>query len=205
MSDRAILFIDGNNWYHSLKGCGIDQSLSYKAISEKLIGPRRWVATRYYVGKLAPSAPYYSQQRVFVENLRKEDHRISVHFGRIEAREQRNPLVDPLLHLIGAWKNPDPAFREELVKLVDKYRWVSQFKEKAVDVMIAVDMSAMAFNGEYDAAYLLSADGDFTPVVEFVRRIGKRVYAASPAQCAALAQATTYIRLRREWFDDCGI
>ena len=82
---------------------------------------------------------------------------------------------------------------------------ISQYKEKAVDVMIAVDMSVMAFSGEYDSAYLLSADGDFTPAVEFVKKIGRRVYAVSPAQCAALAQATTYIRLRPEWFNDCVI
>lgn len=205
LPDRAVLFIDGNNWYHSLKECGVSQNLAYKRISEKLVGPRRWIETRYYVGKLAVDAPFYSQQRQFTENLRGEDSRITVHFGRIEGREQRNPLADPLLHLVGAWENPDRQFRTELVKLIDKHRWISQFKEKAVDVMIAVDMSVMAFNDQYDAAYLLSADGDFTPVVEFVKRIGKKVYAASPAQCAALAQMTTYIRLRPDWFDDCLI
>ena len=53
MPDRAILFIDGNNWYHSLKNGGISQDLSYKAVSKKLVGPREWVGTRYYVGQLS--------------------------------------------------------------------------------------------------------------------------------------------------------
>ncbi len=217
MSDRAILFIDGNNWYHSLENSGIAQNLSYKAISEKLTRPRQWVGTRYYIGKLAPNAPDYKQQKRFTDGLRQEDKRITVHFGRIEKRERRNPLVDPLLHLIGAWDEKlDREFRTELVKLIDKYRWISQYKEKAVDVMLAVDMVTMAHDDQYDAAYLLSADGDFTPAVEFVQRTGKMVYAASPAQCAALAQAlgyidssgeekSRYIRLKPEWFGDCTI
>jgi hypothetical protein len=42
MSDRAILFIDGNNWYHSLKrnGVGAIGDLDYAKISQKLLGPR---------------------------------------------------------------------------------------------------------------------------------------------------------------------
>jgi len=202
--DRAILFVDGNNWYHAVKDCGISQDLTYKRISEKLVGPRRWIGTRYYIGKLATNAPYYRQQRQFAENLLAEDQRLTIHYGRIESREKRNPLVDPLLHLLGAWEDKlDRNFRRELVQLIDGHRWISQFKEKAVDVMIAVDMSVMALNNDYDAAYLLSADGDFTPAVELVKRMGKQVYAASPTQCAALAQATTYIRLRPDWFQDC--
>ena len=34
--------------------------------------------------------------------------------------------------------------------------------------MLATDMVAMACRKEYDAAYLLSADGDYTHAVEFV-------------------------------------
>ena len=44
MADRAIVFIDGNNWYHALCQVGIEHraQLDYKRISEKLIGPRQW-------------------------------------------------------------------------------------------------------------------------------------------------------------------
>ena len=76
--------------------------------------------------------------------------------------------------------------------------------EKAVDVMIAVDMVELAMRNKYDAAYLLSADGDFTPAVEAVRRIGKKVYVASPARGQRLAAvATCFIPLQPAWFDDC--
>jgi hypothetical protein len=38
--DRAILFIDGNNWFNALKEIGVDQRLrlSYSKISQKLTG-----------------------------------------------------------------------------------------------------------------------------------------------------------------------
>jgi uncharacterized LabA/DUF88 family protein len=73
-----------------------------------------------------------------------------------------------------------------------------------VDVMIAVDMVTMAVRGEFDAAYLLSADGDFTPLVEAVRSLDKKVHGASPGPAAQLAAVVNaFIPLSREWFIDC--
>jgi len=55
MADRAILFIDGNNWYHALKDAGLSDlgRLDYAAVSRKLVGPRTWLATRYYIGRVS--------------------------------------------------------------------------------------------------------------------------------------------------------
>jgi uncharacterized LabA/DUF88 family protein len=73
--------------------------------------------------------------------------------------------------------------------------------EKAVDVQIAVDMVVMAERGEFETAYLLSADGDLTPAVEAARAKGKRVFVASPSSGARLAAAcNSYFRLPRAWF-----
>lgn len=78
--------------------------------------------------------------------------------------------------------------------------------EKAVDVRIAVDMVSLARRDEYDAAYLLSADGDLTPAVQEVRSLSKKVFvvsASSGAQLAAVANA--YIRVEESWFADCWV
>jgi uncharacterized LabA/DUF88 family protein len=78
------------------------------------------------------------------------------------------------------------------------------FVEKAVDVFLAVDLVTMAVRDIYDAAYLLSADGDYTPAVEFVRGLGKKVYAASPLHGAQIARAVnSFIPLNAVWFGDC--
>lgn len=78
---------------------------------------------------------------------------------------------------------------------------IPQYTEKRVDVSIAVDMVSMAYSGEYDVAFLLSADGDFVPAVQAVRNMDKKVFAASPAYGHELAQVVdSFITLRKDWF-----
>lgn len=92
----------------------------------------------------------------------------------------------------------------DLVRLTNTHEKVGMLQEKAVDVMLAVDMVTMAAAGQYDAAYILSADGDFTPAVNFVRGLGKKVYAASPHQGAQLgAVGDAYIRIDKPRIADC--
>lgn len=49
------------------------------------------------------------------------------------------------------------------------------YHEKGVDVLMAVDLLAGAYQGTYDAAVLLSSDTDLIPVLDHVRARGKRV------------------------------
>ena len=51
-------------------------------------------------------------------------------------------------------------------------------RQKEVDNLIAVDTVYMAYEDHYDIALLLGADEDHLPVVEAVKRTGKRVYGA---------------------------
>ncbi|MBN1572047.1 MAG: NYN domain-containing protein [Deltaproteobacteria bacterium] len=47
--------------------------------------------------------------------------------------------------------------------------------EKGVDVLIAIDMIKYAKNNAYDTAILVSGDGDFAPVLEFLKDYGKHI------------------------------
>ena len=91
------------------------------------------------------------------------------------------------------------------MRLATKRQNATVLVEKAVDVMIVVDLVVMAERNGFDDAYLLSADGDFTPAVEHVRSHGKRVYAVSASSGARLAAAVnSFIRIRASsWFADC--
>ena len=93
---------------------------------------------------------------------------------------------------------------QDLMRLAKRHQNTSGMVEKAVDVMLAVDLVVMAEHDGYDAAYLLSADGDYTPAVKHVRSLGKQVYAVSASTGAQLASAVnSFIRLSADWFDDC--
>lgn len=93
---------------------------------------------------------------------------------------------------------------QRLIGMANQHHRTTVYVEKAVDVMLALDVVSMAQKGEYDAAYILSADGDFTPAAREATRLAKSVYAASPASGMQLGQAVkAYIRLDREWFREC--
>ena len=208
--DRAILFIDGNNWYHSLRNAGLNEvgRLDYARVSEKLIGPsRKWVGTRYYIGQVRQQSQptLYAEQRRFLARLTNRDNRITVHLGRLEPRSVDNPAAYELSAYLGSLTTPiDSTVYRDLFELANRHRVVETQSEKAVDVMLAVDMVQMAMRDEYDAGYILSADGDYTPVAAAVHALGKKVYAASPAYGAQLAaKVKSFIRLTPSWFNDC--
>lgn len=192
MPDRAVLFVDGNNWYHSLRDIGLSDlgRLNYAAVSRKLIGPRDWSATRYYIGQVQQhgNTRLYAEQRSFVAKLQATDHRITVHFGRLERRTARSEAAEELLRYLNAMPvRIDKEVYQYLLALAHRHRVASVIVDKAVDVMLAVDMVVMAERDQFDAAYLLSADGDYTHAVAAVRSLAKKVYAASPLPGAQLA------------------
>ncbi|HSQ58981.1 MAG TPA: NYN domain-containing protein [Acidobacteriota bacterium] len=207
--DRAVFFVDGSNWYHSLRDIGLDEvgRLSYQKICEKLAGPRAWTATRYYIPDVGiiGSPQLLADQTSFLSYLRSQDSRISVHIGRLEPRTAENEAAKELLHYLGGLKIRIPIqVYKDLIALGKRHAKAKVFVEKAIDVQIAIDMVVMAVNGEYETAYLLSADGDYTPAIDAVRGLGKKVFAASPGPCKRLSlAANSYIRLKRDWFNSC--
>ena len=113
-----------------------------------------------------------------------------------------------LSHRLGSWLNDLSAggirLPPHIYKALQQLRHARSgvtWTEKAVDVMIATDLISMAHQDCYDVAYLLSADGDFTPVVDAVHEMGRKVFVASPMHSAALADhADVFILLRRKFF-----
>jgi uncharacterized LabA/DUF88 family protein len=147
----------------------------------------------------------YAQQRAFLAMLTKTDPRISIHFGRIEPRRVENKAVNELRqYLAGLQTRIDPQIYADLSGIATRHSEPELFVEKAVDVFLAVDVVTMAMSNAYDAAYLLTADGDFTPAVNAARSLGKKVYAASSLLGRQLSNSVNaFIHLPREWFDDC--
>src|SRR4030095_3113324 len=134
MADRALLFIDGNNWYHACRAEGVTDlfALDYAAVSRKLAGPRQWVGTRYYIGALKQHHPGYREQRQFLARIQNRDSRIQVRLGRIEERPKENELSAALLNYLATTPhNLEPQVRQQLQDLANQHRQVSFLKEKA--------------------------------------------------------------------------
>lgn len=206
--DRAVVFIDGNNWYHGCRDLGLGDlgRLDYVKICQKLVGSRSWIGARYYIGRVptAGDLRLASDQQRFMSRLLSADARFSAHYGRIEPRPAINKAAMEIKRYLATLTTRiDPAVYGELIRIANAHAKTSVMVEKAVDVQIAVDMVLMAERGEYDTAYLLSADGDLTPAVEGALAKGKKIYVASPSNGARLAAAcTSYIRLPRAWFTE---
>ena len=62
------------------------------------------------------------------------------------------------------------------VKLGRLIKTESGYRQKGVDVLLAIDMLGKAYEDQYDIGILLSGDDDLVDVVRAVKDVGKRVY-----------------------------
>lgn len=211
-ANRAVLFVDGSNFYHGLKkasATGLGH-LDFAKVALKLVGPRTWVELRYYVGQVSQSGntALYAHQRAFVDRQKKLDSRISFHFGRLETRSSESDAAKELLEYLAGLKTKiDAAVYKELVELGKRHKRTATVVEKAVDVMLAVDLVVLAERDVYDTAYILSADGDYTPAVKHVReRMKKKVFGVAASNGHQLASAVdSFIGIDASWVSDCYI
>lgn len=207
--ERAVVFVDGNNCYHALRDAKFSglSRLNYAKVSTKIVGARDWIGTRFYIGQVKNEGnkKLYDEQRRYHAFLKACDSRVSIHLGRLESHPEINQLSYRLKRYLADLKiRLDPAVYRDLHDLANAYERTKITAEKAVDVALAVDVVMMAQRDEYDTAYLLSADGDFTPAVKAARDLGKKVFAASPQSGAELAAVVhAFIPLPTAWFDDC--
>ena len=113
--ERAVLFIDGSNFYHAARGIGIATGdLDYQKLANKLLVSRELVGIRYYVGQVSGNLSSRSSQQKFLSRI--EGQGVKVVKGRIERRMVRpndNP-VDVLTWIKNIeldWDHRDPADR----------------------------------------------------------------------------------------------
>ncbi len=89
----------------------------------------------------------------------------SFYYTSLTGDEEKLNSVRYSLHELG--------FHAEVLK-----RKVKGQSAKGVDIALARDLLSHAFHDNYDVAVLVAGDGDFVPLVEEVKRLGKVVYVA---------------------------
>lgn len=105
-------------------------------------------------------------------------------------------LVDVYYYNASLKQDPNPELFKRQQQFFDKLRHLEKFhvilckrqrrttKEggdsytiKGDDIHLALDMLRDAYDNKYDVAILISGDGDFTPLVRYVKALGKSVEA----------------------------
>lgn len=75
--------------------------------------------------------------------------------------------------------------------------------QKGVDTLIAIDMLSKAYQDQYDIAILISGDRDFSPVIDYVKNTGKRVYGIHFARTISFEleeKLDELLEISKEWF-----
>jgi len=177
---NVILFIDGSNFYYSLKKIyGGSKSLmrfNFLKLGEILARDRNLLRIFYYNAPLDYNSNHdkYSKQQQFFDKV-KNTEKVKLILSRLQKRK---------------------------IKGTDKYYYVV----KGDDIHIAVDMVKGAYESTFDVAILVSGDGDFIPAVEVVQEKGKSVenaYFKRSLSWHLKQECDKSISLTKELLDNC--
>lgn len=145
-SERVAIFIDGSNFYHSVKETFSlhDNQIDFSKLIELLRKGRLLIGVYYYNAPLDRGYNFdiYRKQQKFFSELR------------------RIPGFHVVLCNMRKIRQPDGTY---------------EFAVKGDDIHLATDMLSFAYENVYDVAILVSGDGDFVPVIKKVQKLGKNV------------------------------
>jgi uncharacterized LabA/DUF88 family protein len=178
-NERVMIFIDGNNLYHSLKHVVGKTNLDFEKFSARLANNRHLIRTYYYNAPLnkEDDEDKHRMQQSFFDSLDTVPY-LTKKFGRLEKRIVRQTL-------------PDGTFIS-----------APTYVEKGVDTLIVIDMLTFGFKDTYDTAVLVSGDEDFAIVVEKVKELGKHVEVANLGGSFTLRQtADKYTLINQEFLE----
>ena len=159
--DQTILFIDGENFIHKIedvlkkypKGRKVDiASLDFNKIFKNPLQEYKITRKIFYVAKLH----FHPETKEKSEKLLKTQ------------RKLKNTLFNQQFEFLIAGN-----VRGQKITIDGKTKVI--FREKGVDVKIAVDLVALSADGVIKTAILCSSDSDLQPAVQEARKRGVEV------------------------------
>ncbi len=178
-SERVMVYVDGMNLYYGIIATGIPRYLwvDVQALAQSLLRPdQTLVGVKYYTSR------FVSDGRVKGLAIRQRVHLLAlVSLGGLEIIEGKFQSKAGQCRRCGS-------------------EWVS-YEEKMTDVNIAVEMVCDAEDDVFDAALLISGDGDLTgPIARVMsRHPEKRVVVAFPPRRRSdslAGAASAYVHIR---------
>lgn len=152
---RWMLFIDGENFTLRAQAYAQSVGITLKEGENYLKDIFIWLPG------VSSTENLYKQG-----NIKLQENAIrSYYYASLAGDDQKLFTVKTALHSL--------SFHPAVFKKTRK-----EEKAKGVDITMAKDILGHAFSNNYDAAVLIAGDGDYCPLVEEIKRLGKVVYVA---------------------------
>lgn len=176
---RVVCFIDGSNLYSLLESAFGSGKVKLNRLCGELAGEDRELVQWRYYAATLPQGATVQEKSRYWRQQR---------FFQAAIKQHRKAQLR-----LGRFQR-------------DK---TGALREKGVDVLLAVDLIELARENKYDAAVVMSADGDLVPVIQVVQRhFQKRVEVALPRSAPAFhirEVSDRYIEITRELYETVRI
>lgn len=204
MVNKAIIFVDANNWYHNLKHWFKPSGVDIMKIAEFISKEKKLniLEIRWYTSMpdIKDNPLIYKNQRAFLGNLEKRGVKI---ITRKLQRLSNNELKKKRQELLESWDLCGvcrPIVEGSFLDISDHNQ-----KEKGIDVWIAIDMVKETIQDKIDCCVLISGDADFVPAFDLIRGIKKDVLSVfiPRGYSNELRQKFSYLILKKEDLSKC--
>ncbi len=182
---NTIVFIDGNNLYHNLKGSFINPgSIDLIKLSELVCEHFNCVRlkTIYYnsVPSIADGEETYYKHIKFLGEVKKLlNFEVRTRKLQRSSTNEKVQLINKELSALGLCETCLPIVKVHW----EDYIGAVNIREKGIDVMISADMiKAALIDKACDACILISGDADFIPSMDLIKKSGKAVFSACTAK-----------------------
>jgi len=196
--ENAIIFIDGNNIYHNLKGTYIKPSIfDFQKLSSFVCAHfnLKHKRTIYYnsIPNIEDGKEMYYSHMKFLDGIKKlPNFELKTRKLQHNSTKEKIQVVHSEVSKLGLCKVCEPLVKTHW----EDYIGSTNVKEKGIDIQIAVDMiKSLLIDKEYGACVLISGDADFIPVLELLKSNNRKVFTCS------LAKGYSYdLRKKFPWF-----
>ncbi|MFH1224548.1 MAG: NYN domain-containing protein [Candidatus Diapherotrites archaeon] len=209
MADKAIGFIDGNNFYHNAKRNNLAyDKADFSRIIKFACKREGWEYGGFYYYNSAPriddNKEAYYKQMAYFDRVRKMEGNLGVITRKLRY-SSANELLEKyrrrqeVLNALNLCGNCRPKVEPACFNCVmEKSR-----REKGIDVAIAIDIIQKALLGEYAVCILFSGDADFVPALQLIQKHKKKAFSLF-MHCKGysweLRQNTNYFAIMKDEF-----
>lgn len=155
---KCILFIDGENFLHKVEDVLKERGLSKKGLDLALIDLNELLKEPLGGISISRKIFYVAKLHSHPETKKKSEELIKMQ------RKLRNRLVSQGYEFVIAGNVRAQKIGAKVL-----------FREKGVDVKIAVDLISLVCDGKLDTAILCSSDSDLQPAIKEIRDRGAEV------------------------------